>query len=126
MGPALLERSWAITRWQKDPYDQSAELLKKELGDQHPMYVQVLDHRATLFQIHGQLGGRRGRLFRRPGRTTKNLRPQSCAGSSHAPQLSGRLVYARNRAEGEKLLQESVDIYSKSTTSAFLTLRVFC
>ncbi len=114
MGPALLETELGHYALAEKYYDQSAELLKKELGDQHPMYVQVLDHRATLFQSMGNFAAAEADYSAALAARRKIFGPNHVLVAATLRNY-GRLVYARNRAEGEKLLQESVDIYSKSS-----------
>ena len=113
MGPALLETELGHYALSEKYYNQAAELLKKELGDQHPMYVQVLDHRATLYQSMGNFTAAEADYTAALAARRKLFGPNHVLVAATLRNY-GRLVYARNRAEGEKLLQESVDIYSKS------------
>ena len=114
MGPALLEAELGHYTLAEKYYNQAAELLKKELGDQHPMYVQVLDHRATLYHSMGNFAAAEADYSAALAARRKLFGPNSALVAATLRNY-GRLVYARNRAEGEKLLQESVDIYSKSS-----------
>ncbi|HTS50499.1 MAG TPA: CHAT domain-containing tetratricopeptide repeat protein [Bryobacteraceae bacterium] len=114
MGPALLETELGHYALSEKYYNQAAELLKKELGDQHPMYVQVLDHRATLFQSMGNFAAAEADYTAALAARRKIFGPNHVLVAATLRNY-GRLVYVRNRAEGEKLLQESADIYSKSS-----------
>ncbi len=114
MGPALLETELGHFALSEKYYNQAAELLKKELGEQHPMYVQVLDHRATLYQSMGNFTAAEADYTAALAARRKLFGPNHVLVAATLRNY-GRLVYARNRAEGEKLLQESADIYSKSS-----------
>ncbi len=114
MGPALLEAELGHYAIAEKYYNQAAELLKKELGDQHPMYVQVLDHRATLYQSMGNYTAAEADYTAALAARRKLFGPNSAIVAATLRNY-GRLVYTRNPVEGEKLLQESVDIYSKSS-----------
>ena len=128
MGPALLESELGHYALSEKYYNQSAELLKKELGDQHPMYVQVIDHRANLYQAMGNFGAAEADYTAALAARRKLFGPNSALVAATLRNY-GRLVYARNPTQGEKLLEEAIDIYSKSSdhppfefASALLTL----
>jgi len=113
MGPALLEMELGHYAASEKLYNQAEELLKKELGPQHPMYVQVLDHRANLFQAMGNFSGAEADYTAALGARKKIFGPNHILVAATLRNY-GRLIYARNPVEGEKLLADSVDIYSKS------------
>ncbi len=114
MGPAYLELDLGNYAASEKFFNEAEGLLKKELGDQHPIYAQLLDHRAVLFQAMGNLAAAESDY-----KTALALR-KKIYGPNHALVAAtlrnyGRLVYAKNARDGENLLQEAVDIYSKSS-----------
>ena len=113
-GAALLEMELGRYALSEKYYNQAAELLKKELGEQHPIYIQVLDHRANLYQAMGNVAAAEADF------TAALAARRKIYGPNHelvAATLRnyGRLVSLRDPKAGEKLLQESVDIFSKSS-----------
>ncbi len=95
-------------------YNEAAPLLKSALGETHPMYVQLLDSRAALYQAMGNRAGAESDY-----ETALELR-KKIFGPKHVLVAAtlrnyGRFVYARNAAEGEKLLREAVEIYADSS-----------
>ena len=114
MGPANLEMELGNYSAAEKYYNEAAPLLKSSLGETHPIYVQLLDHRAVLYQAMGNCTGAESDY-----RTALELR-RKIYGPNHvlvAMTLRnyGRLVYARNPAEGEKLLREASEIYGNSS-----------
>ncbi len=114
MGPANLEMELGNYSAAEKYYNEAAPLLKSSLGETHPIYVQLLDHRAVLYQAMGNFTGAESDY-----RTALELR-RKIYGPNHvlvAMTLRnyGRLVYARNPAEGEKLLREASEIYGNSS-----------
>src|SRR5579883_526328 len=113
-GPALLEMELGHYALSEKYYNQAAELLKKELGEQHPIYIQVLDHRANLYQAMGNVTAAEADF------TAALAARRKIYGPNHelvAATLRnyGRLVFARDPKAGANLLQESVEIFSKSS-----------
>jgi CHAT domain-containing protein/tetratricopeptide (TPR) repeat protein len=114
MGPANLEMELGNYSAAEKYYNEAAPLLKASLGETHPIYVQLLDHRAVLYQAMGN------RTDAESGyRTALDLR-KKIYGPNHVLVAAtlrnyGRLVYARNAEEGEKLLREAVDIYGAAS-----------
>ena len=95
-------------------YNEAAPLLKSGLGETHPMYIQLLDSRASLYEAMGNRAGAESDY-----ETALELRKKTF-GPNHVLVAAtlrnyGRFVYARNAAEGEKLLREAVDIYANAT-----------
>lgn len=114
MGPGNLEMEIGNYEAAEKFYNEAAPLLKSSLGETHPIYVQLLDHRAVLYQAMGNRTGAESDY-----RTALELR-KKIYGPNHmlvAATLRnyGRLVYARNPAEGEKLLREAADIFGNSS-----------
>jgi CHAT domain-containing protein/Tfp pilus assembly protein PilF len=114
MGPANLEMELGNYSAAEKYYNEAEPLLKSSLGETHPIYVQLLDHRAVLYQAMGNWTGAESDY-----RTALGLR-KKIYGPNHvlvAMTLRnyGRLIYARNPAEGEKLLREASEIYANST-----------
>jgi CHAT domain-containing protein/tetratricopeptide (TPR) repeat protein len=114
MGPANLEMELGNYSAAEKYYNEAAPLLKSSLGETHPIYVQLLDHRAILYQVMGNRTDAESNY-----RTALDLR-KKIYGPNHVLVAAtlrnyGRLVYARNPEDGEKLLREAVDIYGKSS-----------
>ena len=114
MGPAYLEFDLGNYGVSEKYFNEAEGLLKKELGDQHPIYAQLLDHRGVLFQAMGNFDAAESDY-----KTALALR-RKIYGPNHTLVAAtlrsyGRLVYTKNTQEGEKLLQEAADIYSKSS-----------
>jgi CHAT domain-containing protein/Tfp pilus assembly protein PilF len=114
MGPANLEMELGNYSAAEKFYNEAAPLLKASLGETHPIYVQLLDHRAVLYQAMGNRTGAESDY-----RTALALR-KKIYGPNHVLVAAtlrnyGRLVYARNATEGEKLLREAADIYANSS-----------
>ena len=114
MGSANLEMELGNYAAAEKFYNEAAPLLKSSLGETHPIYVQLLDHRAVLYQAMGNLTGAESDY-----RTALELR-KKIYGPHHVLVAAtlrnyGRLVYARNPKEGEKLLREAAEIYSNTS-----------
>jgi CHAT domain-containing protein/Tfp pilus assembly protein PilF len=95
-------------------YNEAAPLLKTGLGETHPMYIQLLDSRASLYEAMGNRAGAESDY-----ETALELRKKTF-GPNHVLVAAtlrnyGRFMYARNPAEGEKLLREAVDIYTNAS-----------
>jgi CHAT domain-containing protein/tetratricopeptide (TPR) repeat protein len=93
-------------------YDQAGKLLREQLGDQHPAYAAFLNNRAALYAATGNL-----KLAEADYRTSLELKRK--LNGPDAPTIGAtlrnlaRLVYARDREEGEKLFQEAADLYGR-------------
>ena len=114
MGPANLEMELGNYSAAENYYNEAAPLLKSSLGETHPIYVQLLDHRAILYQAMGNRTDAESNY-----RTALELR-RKIYGPNHVLVAAtlrnyGRLVYARDPEEGERLMREAVDIYGKSS-----------
>jgi len=122
MGPANLEMELGNYSAAEKFYNEAAPLLKASLGETHPIYVQLLDHRAVLYQAMGNRTGAESDY-----RTALALR-KKIYGPNHVLVAAtlrnyGRLVYARNATEGEKLLREAADLSDDAPFARFLRLR---
>jgi len=113
LGPALLERELGHYAASEKYYNQAEQLLKKELGDQHPMYLQMLDHRGNLYRAMGNYAAAGADFTASLAGRKKVFGPNHILVAASLVNY-GRLVYTRDRVEGEKLLQESADVYSKT------------
>jgi CHAT domain-containing protein/tetratricopeptide (TPR) repeat protein len=94
-------------------YDEAGKLLRAQLGEQHPAYAAFLNNRAAL---HAQIGN--VAMAEADYRKSLELKrgqngPNSMTFGATLRNLA-RLVYARNRDEGEKLFQEDVDLYARN------------
>jgi CHAT domain-containing protein/tetratricopeptide (TPR) repeat protein len=93
-------------------YDEAGTLLREQLGEQHPVYAAFLNNRAALYVALGNLA-----VAESDYRTSLDLKrkvygPDALTVGASLRNLA-RLVYSRNPAEGEKLFQEAVDLYTK-------------
>jgi CHAT domain-containing protein len=113
LGPAHLEMELGHYAASEKYYNQAEQLLKKELGDQHPMYLQMLDHRGTLYRAMGNYAAAETDYTASLAGRKKVFGPNHILVAASLANY-GRLVYTRDRAQGEKLLQESADVYSKT------------
>lgn len=97
-------------------YDESGKLLREQLGEQHPAYAAFLNNRAALEAQIGNVA-----VAEADYRTSLELKrkiygPDALTVGASLRNLA-RVVYSRNRAEGEKLLQEDVDLYARNAKS---------
>jgi len=104
MGPALLEIELGHYAAAEKFCNQAVDLLKKELGDRHPMYLQGLEQRGNLYKSMGNFEAAEA------DQTAVLAARRTVFGPSHilvGASLAnyGRLVYLRDRTEGEKLLE---------------------
>src|SRR4029077_2527201 len=91
----------------------AGKLLRAPLGEQHPAYAALLNNSDAL---HAQIG--KGGIGDAEYRKSLELKrgqngPNSLTFGATLRNLA-RLVYARNREEGEKLFQEDVDLYARN------------
>jgi CHAT domain-containing protein len=94
-------------------YEESGKLLLEQLGEQHPYYAIYLNNRAALYTALGnrtvaEADNRKALELKR-----KLYGPNALTVGASLRNLA-HLVYFRNRAEGEKLYQEAVDLYAKN------------
>jgi len=113
LGPALLEMELGHYAASEKLSNQAEELLKKELGDDHPMHLLALDHRGNLYKSMGNFAAAEGDYTAVLAARRKVFGPEHVLVGA-ALSNYGRLVSLRDPAEGEKLLQQAADIYSKA------------
>ncbi len=93
-------------------YDEAGKLLREQLGDQHPAYGAFLNN-------HAALEAQMGNLLVAETEYRKSLELKRKIYGPDAPTVGAslrnlaRMVYARNREEGEKLFQEDIDLYAR-------------
>ena len=94
-------------------YNESGKLLLEQLGEQHPYYTTYLNNRAALYTALGNLT-----VAEADNRKALELKRKVYGSDTPTVGASLRnlahLVYFRNRAEGEKLYQEAVDLYARN------------
>ncbi len=93
-------------------YDESGKLLLQQLGEQHPYYTTYLNNRAALYTAMGNLTVAEADNRKALELKRKIYGPDALTVGASLRNLA-HLVSLRNRAEGEKLYQEAVDLYAK-------------
>jgi len=94
-------------------YDEAGKLLREQLGDQHPAYAAFLNNRAALYAQIGNVSMAEADYRKSLELKRKQNGPNALTIGASLRNLA-RLVYARDREEGEKLFQEDVDLYSRT------------
>lgn len=109
-------------------YDEAGKLLREQLGDQHPAYAAFLNNRAALYVQIGNVAMAE-EDYRKSLELKRKLNGPNALTIGASLRNLARLVYARNRTQGEKLFQEGVDLYARNArppafdyTSALLGL----
>ena len=95
-------------------YDEAGKLLREQLGDQHPAYAAFLNNRAALYAQIGNVAMAEAD-YRKSLELKRKLNGPNALTIGASLRNLARLVYARNREEGEKLFQEDVDLYARNT-----------
>ena len=93
-------------------YDESGKLLLEQLGEQHPVYTTYLNNRAALYTALGNLTVAEADHRKALELKRKIYGPDALTVGASLRNLA-HLVSLRNRAEGEKLYREAVDLYAK-------------
>ena len=93
-------------------YDESGKLLLEQLGEQHPVYTTYLNNRAALYAALGnftvaEADNRKALELKR-----KIFGPDALTVGASLRNLA-HIVSLRNRAEGERLYKEAVELYAK-------------
>jgi CHAT domain-containing protein len=94
-------------------YDEAGKLLGEQLGEQHPAYAAFLNNRAALYAQIGNVARAEADYRKSLELKRKQNGPNALTIGATLRNLA-RLVYARNREEGEKLFQEDVDLYARN------------
>jgi CHAT domain-containing protein/tetratricopeptide (TPR) repeat protein len=94
-------------------YDEAGKLLLQQLGDQHPAYAAFLNNRAALYAQIGNVARAEADYRKALELKRKQNGPNALTIGASLRNLA-RVVYARNREEGEKLFQEDVDLYARN------------
>ncbi len=94
-------------------YDESGKLLREQLGEQHPAYASYLNNRAALYAAIGNVSLAEADYRKSLEIKRKLFSPDSLTIGASLRNLA-KLVYGRNRAEGEKLFQEDTDLYARN------------
>ena len=93
-------------------YDESGKLLLEQLGEQHPVYTTYLNNRAALYTALGNFTVAEADHRKALELKRKIFGPNALTVGASLRNLA-HLVSLRNRAEGQKLFQEAVDLYAK-------------
>jgi tetratricopeptide (TPR) repeat protein len=93
-------------------YDESGKLVLAQLGEQHPVYTAYLNNRAALYMALGNLTAAEADNRKALELKRKIYGPDALTVGASLRNLA-HVVSLRNRAEGEKLFQEAVDLYAK-------------
>lgn len=93
-------------------YDEAGKLLREQLGEQHPAYAAFLNNRAALYAQTGNVAMAEADYRKSLELKRSQNGPNALTIGASLRNLA-RLVYARDRDEGEKLFQEDVDLYSR-------------
>ena len=94
-------------------YDEGGKLLREQLGEQHPVYAAFLNNRAALYTALGNLAVAESDYRKALELKRRIYGPGALTVGASLRNLA-RLVYGRNRQEGEKLFQEAADLYGKN------------
>lgn len=94
-------------------YDESGKLLREQLGEQHFVYAMYLNNRAALYTALGNVTVAESDYRKALELKRKSQGPDALTVGASLRNLA-RLVYGRNPAEGEKLFQETVNLYAKN------------
>jgi len=94
-------------------YDEAGKLLGEQLGEQHPAYAAFLNNRAALYAQVGNVAMAEVDYRKSLELKRRQNGPNALTIGATLRNLA-RLVYARNREEGEKLFQEDVDLYARN------------
>jgi CHAT domain-containing protein/tetratricopeptide (TPR) repeat protein len=94
-------------------YDEAGKLLREQLGDQHPAYAAFLNNRAALYAQIGNVAMAEAD-YRKSLELKRKLNGPNALTIGASLRNLARLVYARNREEGEKLFQQDVDLYARN------------
>ena len=93
-------------------YDEAGKLLREQVGDQHPAYAAFLNNYAALESQLGNLAVAEADYRKSLEVKRKIYGPDAPTVGASLRNLA-KLVYARNREEGEKLFQEDVALYER-------------
>lgn len=93
-------------------YNESGKLLLEQLGEQHPVYTTFLNNRAALYTAMGNFTVAEADHRKALELKRKIFGPDALTVGASLRNLA-HLVSFRNRAEGEKLYREAVDLYAK-------------
>jgi CHAT domain-containing protein/Tfp pilus assembly protein PilF len=94
-------------------YNEAGKLLGEQLGEQHPAYAAFLNNRAALYAQIGNVAMAEADYRKSLELKRKQNGPNALTIGATLRNLA-RLVYTRNREEGEKLFQEDVDLYARN------------
>ena len=94
-------------------YDEAGKLLREQLGEQHPAYAAYLNNRAALYAQIGNVAMAEADYRKSLELKRTQNGPNALTIGATLRNLA-RLVYTRNREEGEKLFQEDVDLYARN------------
>jgi CHAT domain-containing protein/Flp pilus assembly protein TadD len=94
-------------------YDEAGKLLREQLGEQHPVYASFLNNQAALYAQVGNFAMAESD-YRKSLELKRRLYAPDALTIGASLRNLARLVYARNREEGEKLFKEAADLYARA------------
>ena len=94
-------------------YDEGGRLMREQLGEQHAYYAPFLNNRAALYAALGNLTEAESDYRKSLELKRKIYGPDALTIGASLRNLA-RLVSMRNPAEGEKLFQQAVDLYTRN------------
>jgi CHAT domain-containing protein/tetratricopeptide (TPR) repeat protein len=94
-------------------YDEGGKLLLEQLGPQHAVYATFLNNRAALYTAMGKFAVAESDYRKALELKRKIYGPDALTIGASLRNLA-RLVSLRNHAEGEKIFQEAVGLYSRN------------
>ena len=94
-------------------YDESGRLLREQLGEQHSAYAAFLNNRAALYTALGNLTVAESDYRKALELKRKIYGPEALTVGASLRNLA-QLVYRKNPPQGEKLFQETVDLYGRN------------
>jgi tetratricopeptide (TPR) repeat protein len=95
-------------------YDEAGRLLAEQLGERHPFYASFLNNRGSLYATLGKAAAAEAD-YRKSLELKRRIFPPEAFTIGATLRNLARLVIATRPAEGEKLFQEAVDLYSRNT-----------
>ncbi len=94
-------------------YNDAGRLLRQQLGERHPAYAAFLNNRAALYAAVGNVTAAEADYRKALELKREIYAPDAFTIGASLRNLA-RLVYARNREEGEKLFKEAADLYARN------------
>ena len=94
-------------------YDEAGRLLPEQLGERHPFYAAFLNNRGSLYARIGNLSAAEAD-YRKALELKRQIFPPDAFTIGATLRNLAQLFSSTRPAEGERLFQEAVDLYSRS------------